>query len=66
MEEVVVGLRPVLEDRVGNGRRRFPGFWENLEKCLGIFALEAENFTIFGTFVFIKMKKKCLYYSGWE
>lgn len=45
VEEVVVGLRLVLEDRLENGRRHFPGFWGNL------------------TFVFLKMRKKCLYYS---
>lgn len=28
MEEAVVGLRLVLEDRVNNGRRHFPLFWE--------------------------------------
>lgn len=34
VEEVVVGLRLVLKDRLENGRRHFPGFWGNLEKCL--------------------------------
>lgn len=64
VEEVVVGLRLVLKDRLENGRH-FPGFWGNLEKCLfPVLKVKKKNSTIFETFVFIKMRKKCLHYSG--